>query len=151
MGSMIARAGLLSLLLVGHFCAASQPEEEKDTTLILLSDRQIQLECTQGLNDLYNFRFEAAEAEFRDLKTRYGWHPLPYFLMGLSDWWKIMPNTKNTSYDESFLAYMDTTIQVAQRLYDGDPAYKAEAAFFMAAVPTANKDKFITTQEGRLP
>lgn len=129
----VARAGLLFLLWVGHFSAASQPDEEKDTTLILLADRQIQLECTQGLNDLYNFRFEDAEAEFQDLKIRYGWHPLPYFLMGLSDWWKIMPNTKNTSYDESFLAHMDTTIQVAQRLYEEYPAYKAEAAFFLAA------------------
>jgi tetratricopeptide (TPR) repeat protein len=53
--------------------------------------------------------------------------------MGLSDWWKIMPNTKNTAFDESFLAYMDTTLQVAQRLYDQSPAYKAEAAFFLAA------------------
>jgi hypothetical protein len=103
------------------------------TTLILLADRQIQLECTHGLNALYNFKFEEAEREFRDLKVRYGWHPLPYFLMGLSDWWKIMPNTKNTAHDESFLAYMDTTIQVAQRLYDEYPAYKAEAAFFLAA------------------
>lgn len=44
-----------------------------------------------------------------------------------------MPNTKNTAYDESFLAHMDTAISVAQRLYDDYPAYKAEAAFFLAA------------------
>lgn len=124
---------LLFILLVGHYAASSQSPVQKDTTIILLSDKQIQIECTQGLNDLYNFKFERAEAEFLDLKTRYGWHPLPYFLMGLSDWWKIMPNTKNTSHDESFLAYMDTTIQVAERLYKDFPAYKAEASFFLAA------------------
>jgi hypothetical protein len=124
---------LISFLWVGHFATLAQEGEEKDTTIILLADKQIQLECTQGLNDLYNFKFERAEAEFQDLKVRYGWHPLPYFLMGLSDWWKIMPNTKNTSHDESFLAYMDTTIQVAERLYNNYPAYKAEAAFFLAA------------------
>lgn len=128
---------LFSLLWVGHFAVAAQSDEKKDTvndtTIILLSDKQIQLECTQGLNDLYNFKFERAEEEFRDLKVRYGWHPLPYFLMGLSQWWKIMPNPKNTAYDESFLAYMDTTIQVAERLYNDYPAYKAEASFFLAA------------------
>ncbi len=113
--------------------AFAQENDSRDTTIILLADKDVQLECTQSLNDLYNFRFEAAEAEFLSLKTRYGWHPLPYFLMGLSDWWKIMPNTKNTAYDESFLAYMDTTIQVAERLYKEFPAYKAEAAFFLAA------------------
>lgn len=124
---------LLFLLLVGNFSASSQSPEKKDTIIILLADKQIQLECTQGLNDLYNFKFERAEAEFQDLKTRYGWHPLPYFLMGLSDWWKIMPNTKNTAHDESFLAYMDTTIQVAERLFKEYPNYKAEASFFLAA------------------
>lgn len=127
------RLCLFFLLLVGHFSTASQSFEKKDTTIILLADKQIQLECTQGLNDLYNFKFTRAEAEFQDLKVRYGWHPLPYFLMGLSDWWKIMPNPKNTSHDASFLAYMDTTIQVAERLYKEYPAYKAEAAFFLAA------------------
>lgn len=124
---------ILFLLLVDHFPASSQPTEEKDTTIILLADKQIQLECTQALNDLYNFKFERAEADFQDLKTRYGWHPLPYFLMGLSDWWKIMPNPRNTSHDASFLAYMDTTIQVAERLYKNYPPYKAEASFFLAA------------------
>lgn len=123
----------LFLLWVAGSSASAQTSEEKDTTIILLSDKQIQLECTQGLNDLYNFKFEDAENAFRNLKGRYGWHPLPYFLMGLSDWWKIMPNTKNTAYDDSFLAYMDTTINVAERLYKDYPAYKAEAAFFLAA------------------
>lgn len=121
------------VIAVAPLSAQAQNSDEKDTTIILLADKQVQLECTQGLNDLYNFKFDEAEAEFLDLKTRYGWHPLPYFLMGLSDWWKIMPNTKNTAYDESFLAYMDTTIQVAERLYKNHPVYKAEAAFFLAA------------------
>lgn len=104
-----------------------------DTTLILLADIDIQLECTQALNDLYNFRFDAAERTFEQLMGRYGWHPLPYFLMGLSEWWKIMPNPRNTSYDQDFLAWMDTTIQVAERLYNEFPSYKTEAAFFLAA------------------
>jgi tetratricopeptide (TPR) repeat protein len=44
-----------------------------------------------------------------------------------------MPNTKNKAYDDSFLAYMDTTIKVAERLYKDYPSYKVEAAFFLAA------------------
>lgn len=108
-------------------------DKDSDTTLILLADVDIQLECTKALDNLYNFRFEAAEKKFLSLMDRYGWHPLPYFLMGLSEWWKIMPNSKNTAYDQSFLAWMDTTIQVAERLYKEFPSYKTEAAFFLAA------------------
>jgi hypothetical protein len=120
-------------LLVASFSASSQNPVKKDTAIILLSDTQVQLECTQALNDLYNFKFPQAEEKFRGLKKNYGWHPLPYFLMGLIEWWKIMPNTKDQSHDESFLAYMDTTIQVAERLHDEYPAYKVESSFFLAA------------------
>jgi hypothetical protein len=124
---------LFAFLLVVSFSASSQEQQKKDTIILLLSDISIQLECNQALNDLYNFKFPEAEAKFNSLKHGYGWHPLPYFLMGLIEWWKIMPNTKDTSHDDKFLAYMDTTIQVADRLYEEYPAYKAEAAFFLAA------------------
>jgi hypothetical protein len=53
--------------------------------------------------------------------------------MGLIEWWKIMPNTKDTSHDDTFFAYMDTTIIVGENLFKNHPAYKTEAAFFLAA------------------
>jgi hypothetical protein len=121
------------LLLVADIRSQAQPSTRKDTTIILLSNVGVQLECTQALNDLYNFKFPQAEFQFQYLRARYRWHPLPYFLMGLIEWWKIMPNTKDTSHDEKFLAYMDSTIEVGEKLYDDYPAYKTEAAFFLAA------------------
>ena len=124
---------ILVLVLVVSFSATSQTAEKKDSTVILLEDYNVQLECTEALNDLYNFKFPQAEVGFNNLKTKYGWHPLPYFLMGLSEWWKIMPNTKDQSHDEAFLAYMDTTIRVAKRLYREYPAYRVESSFFLAA------------------
>jgi hypothetical protein len=123
----------LSFILVAGYGVLAQNPEKKDTTIILLSDTRIQLECNQALNDLYNFKFDQAELKFQALKRDYGWHPLPYFLMGLSEWWKIMPNLKDRSHDDKFLAYMDTTISVSERLYDDYPANKVEAAFFLAA------------------
>ncbi|MGC3946004.1 MAG: tol-pal system protein YbgF [Chryseolinea sp.] len=122
-----------SMLLVAPATIKAQQTFKKDTTIVLLSDLHIQLECQQALNDLYNFKFPQAEYQFRYLRAQYSWHPLPYFLMGLIEWWKIMPNTKDTSHDDTFLAYMDSTIRVGERLYDDFPAYKTEAAFFLAA------------------
>lgn len=124
---------LILILLVAATPLSAHSQYKKDTTIILLSDIRVQLQCTQALNDLYNFKFDKAEASFRALKTDYGWHPLPYFLMGLIEWWKIMPNTKDTSHDAEFLAYMDTTIAVANKLYEDFPANKVEASFFLAA------------------
>ncbi|MCH9029075.1 MAG: tol-pal system protein YbgF, partial [Bacteroidetes bacterium] len=65
----------------------SQEVEQK----ILISDMKIQIETTEAVNNLYNFKFEKAEMQFRWLLQKYDWHPLPYFLLGLSEWWKILP------------------------------------------------------------
>ncbi len=127
------RSILACIALVAALCVEAQVDAKKDTTIILISDLYVQLECTQALNDLYNFKFPQAENQFRYLKIRYPWHPLPYFLMGLIEWWKIMPNTKDQSHDATFLAYMDSTILVGENLYKKHPPYKVEAAFFLAA------------------
>jgi tetratricopeptide (TPR) repeat protein len=127
-------AGLSIILVwVARVEVRAQDQPKKDTVIILLSDRSVQLECSQALDNLYNFKFQEAEKDFVQLKEKYRWHPLPYFLMGLIEWWKIMPNIANKQYDESFLAYMDTTIAVADNLYEKHPQYKVEAAFFLSA------------------
>ncbi len=117
--------------LAGSFHTFAQAK--KDTTIILISDITIQLETTQALNDLYNFKFDDAEKQFQWIKQKYPWHPLPYFLLGLSEWWKIMPATNVHTYDDRFLAYMDSSILVADHLHDKSPEYRIEAAFFLAA------------------
>lgn len=132
---LLVRISLLAvaLLFVAAFQVQAQKQVKKDTTIILLSDLTVQLQCAQALNDLYNFKFDKAEDGFRSMRTQYRWHPLPYFLMGLIEWWKIMPNTKDTSHDKKFLAYMDSTITIAENLYDNYPEYKTESAFFLSA------------------
>ena len=58
---------------------------------------------------------------------------MPYFLLGLSTWWKIMPtNFQTTQYDKTFFAYMDTAITKAQKLFDADNN-NYEASFFLSA------------------
>ncbi len=126
------------LACVVIFCSwsaasAQSKKVKKDTTIILINNVTMQIEISQALSDLYNFKFEVAERQFRWFKQKYQWHPLPYFLLGLSEWWKIMPNTKETKYDDRFLAYMDSTIVVAKNLFEEYPEYKIEGAFFLAA------------------
>lgn len=105
--------------------ASAEPE-------YLLLNKGLQFRITEAVNSLYNFDFEAAERGFQVMGYTYPDHPLPYFLMGLSQWWKIAPDTQNEKYDGIFLKYMGETIKKAQALYDADPNNK-EAAFFLAA------------------
>lgn len=99
---------------------------------MLLSNPGVQIEATEAINKLYNFKFAEADAEFRWLRYRYPYHPMPYFLMGLAEWWKIVPNTEDTRYDDRCLALMDTCITLAEKLYDAREN-KIEPSFFLAA------------------
>src|SRR5690606_17281224 len=104
------------------------PEEPQ----YLLLNKSHQGSITEAVNSLYNSDAETAERGFKVMAHTYPDHPLPYFLMGLSQWWKIAPDTENERYDGIFLRYMDETINKAESIYDADPENK-EAAFFLAA------------------
>ncbi|WP_052732402.1 hypothetical protein [Hymenobacter terrenus] len=104
-----------------------------DTKEWLLLNQDIRLELDGAVHNLYNFKFDQAERQFRSLRRRYPNHPMAYFLLGLNTWWKIMPsNTYNQQYDELFFAYMDTAITKADTQYQAD-GHNYEAAFFLSA------------------
>jgi len=99
----------------------------------LLLDKDIQTELDGAVQNLYNFKFDKAEKQFRSLRRRYPHHPMPYFLLGLSTWWKIVPsNVQTKQYDNIFFAYMDTAIVNGEKLYEADNK-NYEACFFLAA------------------
>lgn len=95
-------------------------------------DKQLQLDATKAVNAMYNFKFEVAEAEFQWMRYKYPSHPLPTFLLGLKEWWKIQPNIEDKSFDDRFLSYMDTSIALASEIKRKDKQ-NVEAAFFLAA------------------
>ncbi|GAB3539310.1 tetratricopeptide repeat protein [Spirosoma fluminis] len=98
----------------------------------LLKHPGVQIESAEAINQMYNYKFYEADKEFRWLRVRYPKHPMPYFLMGLAEWWKIVPNTDVTDYDEKCLMYMDSTITLAENLYE-ESDNKLEPSFFLAA------------------
>ncbi len=110
----------------------AQPHAAETKKKPLLLDMNVQIDATQAVNDMYNFKFVRAERQFRWIKQSYDWHPLPYFLLGLSEWWKIIPNIPDKQYDGKFMAYMDTAIAKADRMFEKDKE-DPEAAFFLAA------------------
>ncbi|GAB3660650.1 hypothetical protein GCM10028791_34740 [Echinicola sediminis] len=98
----------------------------------LLLDKGLQFRITEAVNSMYNFDFETAERGFAVMRYNYPEHPLPYFLLGLSQWWKIIPDMENKKHDKLFLRLMDETIKKAEAIHDKDPDNK-EATFFLAA------------------
>ena len=98
----------------------------------LLLDKDIQLELGGAVQNMYNFKFDKAEKQFRSLRRRYPQHPMAYFLLSLSTNWKMMPlSATDTRYDRVFLAYADTAEAKAEALYKADN-HNYEACFFLA-------------------
>jgi len=132
--SMNKLTGLLLGLLLS-FSAQAQLYSLSDFDKkydMLLKHPGVQIESAEAINALYNYKFYEADKEFRWLRIRYPNHPMPYFLMGLAEWWKIVPNTEVTDYDDKCVAYLDTAIAKAEKLYD-EKESKIEPAFFLAA------------------
>ena len=121
---------LIAAVFFFLFPTKSYSSDGKDS--LLIADMKVQIQATTALNQMYNFKFNEAKFQFYRLKRIYREHPLPYFLLGLNEWWKIMPNLEVESYDLQFLAYMDTSIMKAKELYEID-TMKIEGAFFLAA------------------
>ena len=48
-----------------------------DTKGWLLLDKDIQLELDGAVQNLYNFKYDKAEKQFRSLRRRYPKHPMP--------------------------------------------------------------------------
>ncbi|GAB4132885.1 MAG: hypothetical protein OHK0045_23860 [Raineya sp.] len=124
----------LQFFFLGSVFAQKNSKQAALDTLpaMLLLDESLQAELADALDEMYNFQFQSAEEKFLQVRKRYPDHPLPYFIMGLSNWWKMMPNTAIEDFDEPFLAYIDTAIHTAEKLYKKEPK-NIEASFFLAA------------------
>jgi len=84
------------------------------------------------LDELYNFEFDSVSVWINYFSDNYPWHPLSYFLSSLSNWWRIIGNPMESTWDEAFITNIDKAIEIAIELYK-DPQYKSEASFFASA------------------
>lgn len=128
--------GILALLICWGWLAKASAQSrllpDMDSIDMLLTNPAVQFEATEGVDDLYNFKFSRAESQFRFLKKYYPKHPLPYYLIGLSHWWKIVPDINVEKYDQDFISYMDSSIMYAEAIFEQAPN-NVEATFFLAA------------------
>jgi hypothetical protein len=57
---------------------------------------------TTGIKQIYNIKFTEAEKTFRSLIADYPDKPAGRFFLAMVDWWKILINPDNESYDDIF-------------------------------------------------
>jgi hypothetical protein len=124
----------LFILLFATGLFAQKNKDTKPEMHSLLTDMDVQIDMTDAVNNMYNFKFAQADADFKALRDKYPNHPMPYFLLGLSDYWKMRPNDDDTRFDDRFFAYMDSSVVYAEPMVESkDDKIQAEGAFFMSA------------------
>ncbi len=103
-------AALILVYLVHH-----------ESTAQWLTDPNFDLHTKQGIDLVYNLKFERAEQEFQHLVAAYPQHPAGYFFIAMVDWWRILMDIDNESLDDRFIAKLDVVIDKCDSILDVNP------------------------------
>ncbi len=82
-----------------------------------------------GIKQIYDIKFHEAETTFRKLIADYPDKPAGRFFLSMIDWWKILLDPDNESYDELFFQKLEDVIFQCDRILAKDPN-NVDALFF---------------------
>lgn len=83
----------------------------------------------EGIKQIYNIKFDDAEKTFRNLIADYPDHPAGRFFLAMVDWWKILLDIENETYDEIFFQKLEDVIFQCDQILKKDPE-NVDALFF---------------------
>jgi len=83
----------------------------------------------EGIKQIYNIKFTEAEKTFRSVMADYPEHPSGRFFLAMIDWWKILLDPDNESYDDIFFQKLEDVIYQCDQLLDKNPK-DVDALFF---------------------
>ena len=125
-----AFATLRSLLVAALFAGVSWQAAAQSSSV--LDDPVVRRTAKEGLDLLYDMRFEEASASFEEISARYQEHPIGPFLQALTTWWEILLDFSDTQRDESFYAAMTEVIARSDEILAQDKK-DFDAMFFKGA------------------
>ncbi len=82
-----------------------------------------------GIKQIYNIKFTEAEKTFRSVMADYPEQPAGRFFLAMIDWWKILLDPDNESYDEIFFQKLEDVIYKCDQILDKNPK-DVDALFF---------------------
>ncbi|MCU7492267.1 MAG: tetratricopeptide repeat protein [Bacteroidota bacterium] len=82
-----------------------------------------------GIRQIYNIKFDEADRTFKEVIADYPKHPAGKFFLAMIDWWKILLDLDNESYDDIFFAKLEDVIFQCDQILDKDPS-NVDALFF---------------------
>lgn len=82
-----------------------------------------------GIKQIYNIKFSDAEKTFKGLIADYPNKPQGRFFLAMIDWWKILLDPDNESYDDIFFQKLEDVIYQCDEILKKDPNNE-DAMFF---------------------
>ncbi len=82
-----------------------------------------------GIKEIYNLQFTSADKIFNNIIESYPNKPQGKFFLAMIDWWKILVDPDNESYDEIFYKKLDKVINQCDDILDKNPDNE-DALFF---------------------
>ncbi len=76
---------------------------------------------TSGVKQIYNIKFNQAETTFRRLIADYPEEPAGRFFLAMVDWWRILLDLDNTSYDDIFFQKIEDVIYFCDKILEKNP------------------------------
>lgn len=83
----------------------------------------------KGIKEIYNINFDEADKTFKELIADYPQHPAGKFFLAMIDWWKILLDLNNESYDDIFFAKLEDEIFLCDEILKKYPD-NVDALFF---------------------
>lgn len=118
-------------------------------------DKSISSTIREGMDQMYNLKFDEADRIFLKVKEKYPDHPAYYFLSATCDYWRIMYNNSFKEQSEHYYNKLKTTLSYSEKYYNKDKK-NPEAIFFQLSSYSAlayyhnlNEDYFKTMNESR--
>lgn len=99
------------------------------SNILLAQQNDFDSRIQQGIRQIYNIKFEDAEKTFRSLIADYPNHPAGRFFLAMIDWWKILLDIENESYDEIFFQKLEDVIFQCDQILKKEPG-NVDALFF---------------------
>ncbi|MBA4311723.1 MAG: hypothetical protein C0417_03740 [Chlorobiaceae bacterium] len=72
----------------------------------------------KGIQFVYNLSFDSARVEFSAVAKSYPDHPAGHFFLAMVEWWKIVIDIDNKTYDKKFLQTLDLVIDLCDKRLD---------------------------------
>ena len=114
----------MTVILVLHvvalnvvLCKSVSAQSHSSMTFTMRSyDARVQ----QGIDLIYNLRFEEADSHFDSIINSDPANPLGYFFRAMVVWWRVLINLDDQSHDQDFFDRLEDCIKVCDARLDHD-------------------------------